>query len=129
MEAQRAGMSAEYIERLKQVQSLEKARRALDDLTTSVRNAPAGFKIERYIHEFAPTRKMPTVDNPFIPTNQTWTNASQGTTFNVTGPVYIDAKTKTPKKAFEEWGKEFKQFRSTTIGLNDDPAKALGFLE
>jgi hypothetical protein len=134
-EAEKAGYDAAYIARLKEVQAMERTAEAMNALTTSVRNAPSGFKIESYIHQFAEARKMPITygtqsgwEGDGFPTPKTFGNTSSNV-FNVTGPVYIDAKTKTPKKAFEEWSKEFKQLRSSTTGLNDDPAKALNFLD
>jgi len=47
-EAKNAGLDEAYIARLKEVQALERSKKAIDDLTASVRNAPAGFKVQPY---------------------------------------------------------------------------------
>jgi len=62
-EAKAAGADEAYIARLKEIQALEKAALEIDKtadalkrLTTEVRNAPSGFKVESYINQFATPR-------------------------------------------------------------------------
>lgn len=58
-EAERSGMDAAYLARLKEVQAIERTAQALNTLTTSVRNAPSGFKVESYINSFAAASPFP----------------------------------------------------------------------
>lgn len=52
-----AGADATTLLFLKTVQAAEKVKQVVDSLTTSVRNAPSGFKVESYINSFAEARK------------------------------------------------------------------------
>lgn len=132
-EAEKQGMDEAYIARLKEIHGLEAAAEALDKLTTSVRNAPSGFKIESYINRFATPRpnpfSPPPLDIPYTPERPTGPLPKSAVTFDFTGAnITIDARDKTPKQAFGEWSKEFRKLRTSTIGLNAEPALALTFL-
>jgi hypothetical protein len=128
-EAIRNKMSDEYIARLREVQAIEKTRQALDDLTTSVRNAPSGFKIESYTYRYGTPRGsiLPPVTNPFSPERPTG-GIPRSVVVQFHGPVTIDARDKTPKQAFAEWSREFGSFAASTVGPNANPAEALGLL-
>ncbi len=133
LEAEKAGMDAAYIARLKEIQAIERTAAALNQLNTAVRNAPSGFKIESYINQSATPRPQP-FNGPEIPLDG-WSKRlpSPKTGANTVvvqfqGPVRIDARDKTPKQAFAEWSKEFKQLQSITVGLNGNPADTLDFV-
>jgi hypothetical protein len=113
---------------LLQVQAAELLKKSVDALSTSVRNAPSGFKIESYINRFATPRQflppLPPVFNPERPTG----GPRGSVVFQLSGPITIDAKDKTAKQAFAEWSREFIRLQSTTVGLNGSPADTLDFL-
>jgi hypothetical protein len=132
-EAVKAGLDEVTLARLKEVQAMEAVKKLIDDITTSVRNAPSGFKIESYIHRYATPRPWdrPGWEQPLGPPREFPATASrsQAVTFDFTGAnITIDARDKSPKQAFGEWSKEFRKLRTSTIGLNAEPALALTFL-
>ncbi len=63
----RLGLATEATKALLlQVHAAELLKASVDALTTSVRNAPSGFKIARYINEFAAARTSPFVAPPTV---------------------------------------------------------------
>jgi hypothetical protein len=134
-EAVKAGIDEVTLARLKEVQAMEAVKKIIDDLTTTVRNAPSGFYIERYIRGVltggSPTTTRPGWEQPLMPvgTLPGSRGSSQSAVFDFTGAnITIDARDKTPKQAFAEWSKEFRKLRTSTIGLNAEPSLALTFL-
>lgn len=115
------------------VLAAEKVKQSMDDLTTSVRNAPSGFKIESYTYRYGGTRQPGRSPNgwegtPPVQPKPFPTAASVTYAFVFPGGVTVDAKDKTPRQAFVEWAQEFRGLRTATTGLNGNPADALYFL-
>jgi hypothetical protein len=108
-------------------------KKTVDELTTSVRNAPSGFKIESYIYRAA-TPRMPGStgygwEGYRPPAPVTIPSTAKAVVYNFDGATFrIDAKNKTPKEAFEEWGVQFRQLQSVTVGPNTNPAEALSYI-
>lgn len=129
LEAEKAGLGKDYIDRLKQVQALERNTKALDDLTNSLRNAPTGFKIESYINRFATPRgqpEFPPLPIPYSPERPTKGNVSSSIVIN--GGISLKIPDGMPP---EKVGPAFMTFltrvRSRTLGPNAPLADALEF--
>jgi hypothetical protein len=99
------------------------AATALDGLTTSVRNAPSGFKIERYTYANAVPKSVSGLDNipsAFSPPSVPFSRPSQASssigTVNVTLPGVTNAK---------QFVEELDKIRLQTVGMNGTRSQAL----
>jgi gas vesicle protein len=101
----------------------EGAANALDGLTTSVRNAPSGFKIERYTYANAVPKSVSGLDNvpsAFSPPSVPFTRPTQAS--SSIGSVHVTLPNVTNAKQFVE---ELDKIRLQTVGMNGTRAQAL----
>jgi hypothetical protein len=130
--------------------ALQQNTKAITDLTTTVRNAPSGFKIEPYLYDFQPAAQRPApmapppLSPPWTPLNapQLSRSVSASPTTNATtsaspapinvsfapGAIVVN-ESQTPRLTAEEVGRmvvtRIDQVRETTNGPNTTRAAAL----
>jgi hypothetical protein len=130
-EAERQNMGDAYIARLKEIHAIEDTATALDKLTTSVRNAPSGFKIESYINRFAeprPWNQPPTTNIPYSPERPTGGIPKATTTTNTyTVTVKVDGA-KNPRDTAVEVVKQLRALASETAGINAPLSQAIDYI-
>jgi hypothetical protein len=130
-EAEKAGFDAAYIARLREIHAIEDTATALDKLTTSVRNAPSGFKIESYINSFAeprPWNQPPTTNIPYSPERPTGGIPKATTTTNTyTVTVKVDGA-KNPRDTAVEVVKQLRALASETAGINSPLSQAIDYI-
>ncbi len=136
LEAERAGMDAAYIARLKEIQALEKTTKTLDELTGSLRNAPAGFKVQPYQFEFgAPKTSEPKYPAgpsiPYSPERPAYPRAgtSTGTVTNSYTFSFPNTEFKiegnTTEEIFKSFVTKLRQKKDATLGATGTLSDAL----
>ncbi len=135
-EAEKAGMDAAYIARLKEIQAIERGTKALDELTGSLRNAPAGFKVAPYSFEFGAPKtfdpKYPAGGSiPYSPTRPAFPKAGTSTgtvnnsyTFSFPGTDFI-LEGNTTEEVFKSFITKLRQKKDATLGATGTLSEAL----
>ena len=135
-DAEKSGADAAYIARLKEIQAIERGTKALDELTGSLRNAPAGFKVQPYQFEFGASKafepKYPDGPSiPYSPERPAFPRAgtSSGTvsntyTFSFPGTEFI-IEGNTSEEMFKSFIQKLRQKKDATLGVTGTLSEAL----
>lgn len=124
-----------FIARVREQDAINKTTKALEELATSVRNAPSGFKIEPYVNRFgAPSHWVPGLGGPTTtpyspnggglgPVGGSSVSIS-GATFNFILPQGVKAEQVGPVVM-----KYFRSIQGRTVGFNAPVAMAMDYAD